>query len=366
MLNCSRNCQANISAHIFAPLKEHRAAWMLYREWFTVWYAVMVFTCIGGAVLNLLLLLVIKSTKRIFSGSEILVTHLVLCDLYICVIGTPFYSVSVYFAQTAPLGVEYCRYAALMYMSPIRLRYFLEMFLSFNRFIALLYPHHYPKLTKKSVIFGMIAVSWAVIIFEVLSFFSVLGSYEVMPPFGSCGLRVPSSFATLYIFSSYFALVLTGLLYLVAVILFAFKRNYVRNVFGSGDSVKEKINTTRRVRTMGTLFAAFCWRQLCFLPAWIVVARYPALLWTRPTLQFYFRALYLAASAINPVRMGQISRDELFNAAFHSSCSVTVLYSTMNGIGPMSSSSTFISRYRMAAEWIKHAVYFFRESIKIT
>lgn len=302
MLTYSAGAAANVSVNATAFPLAHRQAWLKYHNWFTVWFAVMVTICIIGASANLLLLLVIRLTKRVFSGSEILIFCLILFELLSCAVTTPLYTMSVYFAESAPLSQTFCNYATLINNGSLRIRYVLEAFLAFNRFSALLFPLHYPKIAKLSVIYGMIVVASSVIVFDFLLFYPVLGRIVVALPFASCGFSVYSHFGPLYIITSYIALAFTGVCYLAALLSILVKKMMTQKQIVPQVQGRSVVNTQKRVKITAILLSAFLWRTTCYLPAWLLVSAFPMLLYKDPTLVFVLRILYLIASATSPVR----------------------------------------------------------------
>lgn len=282
-------------------LTVHRQAWLKYHNWFALWFAAMVVICIIGATANFLLLLVIRSTRCRLSGSRILITCLVLFEFLSCTVTTPLYSMSVYFAEPAPLSQTFCNYAALLYNGSVRIRHTLEAFLAFNRLFALILPIQYPKIAKRAVVYGMIGFAFSVVIFDLLVFYPVLGIATVSPPFGSCGFMLYPWFGPLYIVNTYIALAFTGVCYVTAMLGVFVKKVMARKVIAPTQG-RLAVSMERRVKITAILLSAFSWRTTCFLPAWILVSAYPGLLYTNPTLLFMLRILYVVASATSPVR----------------------------------------------------------------
>ncbi|XP_055340692.1 alpha-1A adrenergic receptor-like isoform X2 [Paramacrobiotus metropolitanus] len=283
-----------------------------YRVGLAVWFGAMMTFCIGGTILNLLVMSIILSTAKLRIGSGILIAHLLAVLTSHCAVHLFLITVSTYcYAPYYPLSTPFCVYTTWMYYTCINAVNWSSLLIGINRFIAIFFPMKYSVLIQNKVIVVMILSIWAVCFgCSTQIVYGRAGTYGVTAPWGTCGITKPDvNFAIVTNVNVTLPLTILGLLYLGIFIGVAVKnrldqrqiRAEQKTVVKKGDNVQTRRLFERRYRSAKILFVSYLWYVATLMPAPIALSLYPVAYVKLPLLSLIIRAVFLVGYATIPL-----------------------------------------------------------------
>ncbi|XP_055331160.1 melatonin receptor type 1B-like, partial [Paramacrobiotus metropolitanus] len=206
--NCTTNSAAfhNTTVNISIPAKLVKP-----------WGAVYLFLCFKGAVGNLLIVCLTLANRKLRTGCGLLIAHCLLTYTILCgfsfpIVGTSVYRKLVYDWQMDP---KHCKLFQWIQMGARFASHWFDLYIAINRIVALIFPHHYRRFSRKTVQGFVVAFIW-------IGAFgtSLLGWFDwaltfVMIPLGTCACIPKGHFGMiLYTIVFYLPSVITAGLYI--------------------------------------------------------------------------------------------------------------------------------------------------------
>ena len=121
--------------------------WITYKSELRVWFAIAMIIIIGGFLLNLSLVFVIISSKKLLRSSRILILNLVVCLTLLCAFGAPIINATTYDQSTNTLSL--CRGISFVYLGLYFTVDWADLMISINRFVAIVFPHYYYRMIER-------------------------------------------------------------------------------------------------------------------------------------------------------------------------------------------------------------------------
>ncbi|XP_055329958.1 trace amine-associated receptor 7g-like [Paramacrobiotus metropolitanus] len=174
------------------------APWIVYHTELLIWYYTMVTLSVLGTVFCLLVLTGILSSRKLRFGSGALIANLLVSLLLQCALFVPLVTIS---TAGIPLGVNtlthasrsFCRHSFVGYFILNKVVSMADMMIGINRFVAICFPHHYPRWTTRPALAVMIGIPWLLsLIFGFAIYFQVGGVFQASPPWGACAVTFAS------------------------------------------------------------------------------------------------------------------------------------------------------------------------------
>ncbi|XP_055337371.1 rhodopsin-like [Paramacrobiotus metropolitanus] len=310
----ANNSISNNSAAIFENQSSLVPAWIIYSTTLQVWVAIIGILAIIGTSLNVPLFVTIATGSKLNTGSGALIAHLLFIESMLCSVWNPIICISMYTAHIKPLSHTFCQYALFGYYIFLHCANWSTLLLAINRFVAIMFPHQYSKVSSKPALLFSMSFGWMVAIgFNLPGFLGVSGDYVPIPPWGGCGTKVTAQFAW---FNALLTGVLTsipvsgvGLAYIVMFVkigvVWCRNRNAVvtkqKDDSSAGARHDRSVLQKRRFDSAKMLFISYLWYSLCYLPAPIASSVYPQAYASMPALQLALRGVLLMGYAFNPV-----------------------------------------------------------------
>jgi hypothetical protein len=278
----------------------------------SIWFSVLLIICIFGSVSNFILLFVIVSHKRLRSGCGILIGHLIATYLLMCSIHFPIYGFMLYgrnFWFTLPNNI--CKYVHYLQVISLYASNWTEACLAINRWIAIVFPHHYPAWTTLKVCLTMVTFCWVFSIVTILPFcFDMVGLLTASAKIGQCVLLARGYLGNLILmFNSYMPYAVVGVASLTIFakilrsrILSQSRRAAVCHLNNARLArLPEQQLLAKRLNVARVLLISFLFCVLCNLPIPITASFFGAVFNRSPLLNIWLRICLLSQYAFNPV-----------------------------------------------------------------
>ena len=127
--------------------------WIEYKEKFWIWYGITVTTSVIAAISSALLILTILSSSRLRTGSGIFIINLLFIVLFQCLFIIPVFNY-----RNENLLV--CKGAVFFYYWLHNVADWADFVLALNRFVAVCFPHIYPKMVQIKAVSLLLVISW--------------------------------------------------------------------------------------------------------------------------------------------------------------------------------------------------------------
>ncbi|OQV23083.1 hypothetical protein BV898_03129 [Hypsibius exemplaris] len=284
--NGSMNATNNISSSPLHAIHVSKAAAV-------GWFGFSVICCFIGSTSLLLLLATSFHVKRLRTGSNLLVIHLVLIDLLNCGISFPINIITTYQALTIdghpshPVRLD-CRHFLYMTFTLIHAETWAGLALAINRFVALTQPHHYRRLTSKVGLTLLIAIPWLAGLGLNLPTYLELVELTFIfqnAPIERCTMGGLSSGygKILALINSFIPYGLMGVIYIVlggTLLVKSFRLkigNWLNGAQANEATTAARVARVRRGLLVKILIVTYLWHCLCFLPPPILLSSFPSL-----------------------------------------------------------------------------------------
>ncbi|OQV17397.1 hypothetical protein BV898_08501 [Hypsibius exemplaris] len=279
----------------------------------TAWFVFSITCCIIGTGLLMLLLLTSFHVKRLHSGSNVLVVHIMLIELIICGIGFPMTLITTYRSLTGFHVQINCNISELFFVTTINTEFWASLSLAINRFVALALPHSYQRIISKAVLTVMIFVPWVLgLSLNLPLYFGIGGRFFLQTvPFETCTTDlVPSGYGNAWVALAIFLPIgLIGLIYVVLGMGWIARKFWRRNALVAPIAPASRRGNiavnARRALLVRMLVVTYLWHCLCFLPPPILLSSFPWLVVRYPTLVvlWLLKTVLLCGYIVSPVSL---------------------------------------------------------------
>ncbi|XP_055330402.1 allatostatin-A receptor-like [Paramacrobiotus metropolitanus] len=266
------------------------------------WFTVTIVVGAIGAIFTCCLLMIMIVLNKFQTGSGIMIAHSQIVDFIICTILNIVQNATILQVQSGRFTPIDCRTVQFLQMLFVFVGNWSAVFLAANRFVAIVMPFYYKKVTTHWTLALSLLTAWAISLGcslpMYLNFNVVLG----MQPTGACGtLKITGPFFGIMGFvSTYLPIALLGVLYITLFLLQKFSRFTER--YRTEPSERQRESHRRRIALAKVLFCSFLWYCLCMLPPPILINFYPDV-WRREfRLLMWTRTLLMVGYAVNPHR----------------------------------------------------------------
>ena len=301
----------------------------------TIWFIVTTFISTVGAILLILLLLSTVQQRKHYTGTRLLIVHLMLLQLLLLGVTFPVLNTQGYLVVLDSVVIGsggyvtairhqpfiHCPSLMFLHVSIIHTQAWAALLLAVNRFAATVFPYQYRQIVAKKALIFMLLLPWCVGLgINVPLWFDVGVSYAVTRPYPLCTTRsVAGPYPTVWsTIGNYLPTGLMGLAYgILLVRLLISGRNRVGGTAGPIEP-KPAVQPRLRQKPVGLgglaarerqlsltkmLLLSFVWYTVCFVPGPViltgfsnsVVRSYMLTLWVVRTLII----LGLAASPVS-------------------------------------------------------------------
>ncbi|OQV17425.1 hypothetical protein BV898_08528 [Hypsibius exemplaris] len=249
------------------------------------------FGSICGSSLLLLLLVTSFRRRRLHSGSNILVMHLMLLDLIICGITYPL-SITITYRGMRGTQVDInCHAFLYFHMSVIFTENWANLVLAINRLFAIALPFLYKKITTIPGLIFMIVLPWVMGLGVTLPVYFGIGGalIQTIFPLRACTPAPrPDGYGIAWItLGAYVPLASIGLTYLSLCGRWIIKKVQKRQISPMQNEQAERQTAAvkaRQIRLAKMLIASYLWHCMCFLSPPILLPSFPWLLRRYPML----------------------------------------------------------------------------------
>lgn len=114
-----------------------------YEQGLKIWLAVMLVCGLSGGAINYCLAGTILSMRSLRSGSGYLIAHALTAAGTMLFLSYPAFAIQTYMARYRPPAFRLCQALAWQYFVVIQATHWSETLVAFNRFVAVILPHHY-------------------------------------------------------------------------------------------------------------------------------------------------------------------------------------------------------------------------------
>ena len=275
-------------------------------SYLTTWLIVMFLTSLTGGVLFVILLNAVLSQQILKSGIGILIANLLILQLISCIIHFPVFASQVYLNKLGYFFDVHCD-LYVTFIAIIHVGHFIQCFISINRFIAIIFPHHYRSLCSRKTVTFSIIVSWLLGFGLTSLFYFHIGGKFTLGVTGGCEPFVtnPDVFMIITSFNSYLPISILGVLYFFIFIQMTLKGHVSKwqSVYdGEPQTLAVKQRQERRVVIARMLFVSFLWYFVCLLPIPMVLDIHPDLYRKNLHVALWLHFLSLLGHAANPVK----------------------------------------------------------------
>ncbi|XP_055355230.1 olfactory receptor 4K2-like [Paramacrobiotus metropolitanus] len=249
----------------------------------TAYLGVSSVACLTTVVLYLLLITMTFRRHRSSSGSHFLLCHQFLAEFLMVSVHWPLLLVQILLAHRRLFASDgFCRHYMFPYMISLTATLWGLFALSFNRFIAIIFPHAYPRFTRQRFLLAQLVACWLLGIFVHLPFYVDTGDnrFVAEPPLGLCNFAHQGEvFVIGSVLRVYLPLALTGVTHIIVLSRVAVTSLH-RNGVDATAPAPAKVSVAYRKRVLLTkmLFANWIVHCLCFasvpfflsvLPGWV-------------------------------------------------------------------------------------------------
>lgn len=292
--------------------------------------AVIVLICFGTA-LYMILLGALYTKRQRQRAAGILILHSVLIEMYLCIVNfSIFVGTTIYAQKYTAVSRNFCNHTQFIYWSAFVTWNWSSLLLSVNRFVGMVFPHIYRKWTTKTAIVLSLMFPWLIgIMMSTLFYSGTVGSFDVMPPLGFCGLRLKYKWSLNMVNITGVSIpnALAGALYLALCGKMAWHkiRKKIDPMFAESQRAASATDRVveRRFTTAKMLLASILLYMACFLPGLLTAEFNPRKFFSDPIMQLWLRTLFYTGCTLNPVRFSQKNGSAKKNSYHFSACEVT-------------------------------------------
>lgn len=287
--------------------------WVSYATELRVWFTTMIFLSVFGTLFNLLLVVVVLSSRKLRTGSGVLIAYVHIVLTLQCSVNMPLLFAPVYQALLTNRTATdaYCRDTFPFQWAMSQVVSWSDMMIAINRMVAICFPYSYPKWTEKKALIIMMIIPWCSGVTTIGCLrLGIGGVFRSVPPWGACGAIMYPVMAQLNaIFSTAIPVGGSGVIYIVIFVVMAGRwlslsrksGNRLAPLQVSPAARQERKTVARRNKSAKILFVVYIWYGTCLSPTPIAASLYPVVYNSLPILQLLFRALLLLGYATMPV-----------------------------------------------------------------
>ncbi|XP_055330393.1 melatonin receptor type 1B-A-like [Paramacrobiotus metropolitanus] len=250
--------------------------------------------CYLSSLTNTVLLIVIYRNDNLRHGCGILIIHYLIARTVSCTFVSVFNGI----LQQTALPPVYCK--VQMYCQ-FFLRYaadWIESLVAVNRMMALSMPHHYRRMATEKVTNISALAMWVFSALWALPGSFDLGVQYVRNPYGTCVFDQRGNFGRMLFFIGFYLPLLIGAVCYGVI--------YVQLIWRkmAGTSITGGITRTlhqRRVRMANTMFAAFVWTVVCYLPLPVVAVAAPTSTFKYPLMPMWLSFVLFFGYMTTPI-----------------------------------------------------------------
>ncbi|GAV09476.1 hypothetical protein RvY_19015 [Ramazzottius varieornatus] len=282
-----------------------------YEQGLKIWLAVMLVCGLTGGAINYFLAGTILSVRTLRSGSGYLIAHALIAAGTMLFLSYPAFAIQTYMARHEAPTFRLCQALAWQYFVVIQATHWSETLVAFNRFVAVILPHHYKKITTSRVILTFIAFCWALaLLVQSMPVFGVGGSIDSSNAWKSCLVKPserPEGFLVSVTFGAILPIALEGLLYGFMFCIF-FVRRFLRMGEIQAAGVDQNLQSVRmaevarinkRFNVAKTLALGFVATSSCSLSTPLIAAVFPG--YSRyPLVLLFLRVILVVGYAVHP------------------------------------------------------------------
>ncbi|XP_055346102.1 uncharacterized protein LOC129593689 [Paramacrobiotus metropolitanus] len=255
-----------------------------------IWLIVFAIVCGMGTILNGLIFFAVVTQRSLQTGSGWLIAHKQFLDGLICGVVFPLITSPVLnFWLGNALPAFDCDFLIFHQLLLMQVGYWVALFLGVNRFVALLLPHSYSRVSNRRMLGVFFALSWIIAISSQLPGVLGFGLLSGVSPFLIC-----STLQTL------------GVLY---VTIFAFVWRRRRRIANEGAPGLSREVYDKKYAMAKLLFASYIWNTVCSQLPIILLLLIPPRMRVGPLMAYWMRTVVVCEYAANPVFFFALSRD---------------------------------------------------------
>ncbi|OQV25472.1 hypothetical protein BV898_00413 [Hypsibius exemplaris] len=291
-----------------------------YGHSLTTWFALMLTLCLSGVITNVLLIIIIALSRKLRSGTGLLILHLLCTDTLLCCLLYPIHVILVYgsnFWFTLPKDICVYTYYPLIVIKFVN--NWAEASLGFNRIVAAFLPRFFRTVsTSRSSLFAVL-LCWMIVAVPLFPFcFKIMGYFPVSPV-GQC-MIIPSSLAgysimTVNAYAPYgivcCAAVCVSAKFLTKKLSLERTRVTVRDLLAPSQTAQQSLKLRRQITIARMLLISFLFCLLCNTPLSIltgVTFTQSAQPWF-PVLRLWFHLCSVCQYTFTPIILFACNRD---------------------------------------------------------
>ncbi|XP_055337120.1 allatostatin-A receptor-like [Paramacrobiotus metropolitanus] len=275
--------------HVFG----NRSLHLVSPQELKAWFALTTAFGIVGAVLTLLLFMIMVILNKFRTGSGIMISHSQLIDFIICSILNPVQNVTILQIQSGRYTLIDCRFVQFTQILFVFVGNWSAVLLAGNRFVAIVLPLHYGKVTTRWALALGITTAWIISLACSVPMYFNVGVVLGMQPTGACGTVQISGhfFQSVGIVSTYFPIALLGAMYMTV---------FLQQKLCKREAKRQREAMRKRVALAKALCCSFLWYCLCMLPAPVLINFFPDVWRHEFRLLMWTRTLLIIGYAANP------------------------------------------------------------------
>ncbi|OWA50701.1 hypothetical protein BV898_15210 [Hypsibius exemplaris] len=290
---------ANFTHNVSAAIEK---IWLTYTAPLNGWLAFTIIIWIGGSLFNLAILLTVLFNRQ-RSSSKVLIAHQLLLDLLQCALSMPADIFSTLYLR--PFSSPGCAVMRVPFVWIECTAHWTALATTVNRFVAILFPQFYKRVSGPAGIFWFSAVPWLIGFLLSLPYQTGYGGYFMSnPPWYRCVLISSDKFSinNILYFGFVTPMALLALLYLalsLRMTVFAPNRGNRVSYSVPVDGMKQRLQKRYAVAKM--LFLSSMLYVVFYLPNPVISWAAPQLLNGTPMPRMWLRTVYCLGFFINPV-----------------------------------------------------------------
>ena len=264
------------------------------------WACIQLTIAVVGTIANGLVVTAICRFRELWHKINLLLLSLAVSSLVSNVFTIPTAAlvlVSSRFYVTS-IPANWCRYFTYVQHSTSFVTTLSVCSISINRFVAVLFPFSYRRLSTRHAVAIFSLPCWILpYVVGIFALTEVTGKYAGLPPFGFCSSTGTHGFLVVALFVYIPTAIMVACYCAVFIKLFVVRRTMVT----TENSRKEQKWLLRRRRSCLAMFMCFMVFCCTYYPATIHYAISPQSLRNDPVLFLWLRSLFYTATIVNPV-----------------------------------------------------------------
>ncbi|XP_055335848.1 protein trapped in endoderm-1-like [Paramacrobiotus metropolitanus] len=268
----------------------------------TIWFTAQLGLSLGGSALFMLLLLVMYRLNKLQTGSGLLIAHSLVIELVYCLLMSPITTIQA-FCQYFQVPFYYnCRWIGFFLILILYTEHWSGVMLALNRFIAVLLPHAYKKVSSKKGSAVAMGFAWT------MSFFLNLTTLQFIPGLQYTRQSATScrwvggdgvAFRIVGLLGTYIPIIIQTTCYGSLFLIFQVKK--FRETPSANGGERPCASVQKRLAMTKALCFSFLWYCACILPPAIMTQIDTGAWKQNLALLQYSRTSQLLGYAISPV-----------------------------------------------------------------